>query len=66
MVFDPFIIKCSTFFKLQTADYRTHMSFLQLQCNGFRYSIQSEGKTFNILQVAEDDATSRNNAVTVL
>lgn len=65
MVFDPFIIKCSTFLKLQTADW-THMSFLQLQRNGFRYSIQSEGKTFNILQVAEDDITSRNNAVAVL
>lgn len=49
MVFDSFIIKCSTFLKLQTADW-THMSFLQLQRNGFRYSIQSEGKTFNILQ----------------
>lgn len=50
-MFDLCIIKCSTFFKLGTAGGR-HISFLQLLCNDFGYSINAKGRFFHISQAA--------------
>lgn len=52
-MFDPCIIKNSTFLKLEAAG-GTHISFWQLQLNGFRYLINARGRTSHISRAAVD------------
>lgn len=52
-MFDPCIIKCSTFFKLETAGGR-HISFLQLLSNDFRCLINAKRTSLRISPAAAD------------